>query len=146
MKPKISKILIVPMLINLVAKMPTRPSVMVVDDEKELAELYSRFLELSGFNCNYFTDPQLALYNFSKNSNSYCLVIADLKMPGLDGLELVRRLRKYNKTVKILLVTAYLIEENLDYEMAKRAGIDIVLEKPFHFKELRPMINEILAE
>lgn len=55
--------------------MPKRPSVMVVDDESELAELFSRFLELSGFNCNYFTDPSLALDNFSKNSDSYCLVL-----------------------------------------------------------------------
>lgn len=134
------------MVIVLVVNMPTRPTVMVVDDEKELAELFSRFLELSGFDCSYYTDPHLALDNFIENSNNYCLIIVDLKMPGLDGLQLARRLREYNKTVKILLVTGYLVEENVDYDMTKRAGIDIVLEKPFHFKELRPIINEILAE
>ena len=111
-----------------------------------LLSLFSRFLELSGFNCKYFTDPRLALDNYSKNSDSYCLVIADLKMPKLDGLELTRRLRKYNKTVKILLVTGYLVEENIDYDQAKEAGIDVILEKPFHFKELVPAIKELLAE
>jgi PleD family two-component response regulator len=55
-------------IVLLVATMPTpRPSVMVVDDEEELAELFSRFLNISGFDCDYFTDPQIALENFSKN-------------------------------------------------------------------------------
>jgi DNA-binding response OmpR family regulator len=118
---------------------------MAVDDEIELAALYSRFLELCGFNCTYFTDPKEALNHFSKNFNSYSLVIIDLKMPGLDGLDLARRLREFNKTVKILLVTAFLVEENLDYDEAIEAGIDLVLEKPFHFKDLKPIIEKILA-
>ncbi len=126
--------------------MSTSLSVMVVDDEMELAELFSRFLKLSGFDCDYFTDPQLALENFKENFNRYCLVIVDLKMPKLDGIKLTKRLRKYNKTVKILLVTGFLAEEDIDYEQAKREGIDMVLEKPFHIKELIPTIKEILAE
>ena len=129
-----------------VENMPTRPSVMVVDDETEIAELFCRFLESSGFNCNYFTDPQLALDNFSKNPNSCCLVILDLRMPGLDGLELARRLRKYNKTIKVILVSGFLMEENIDNETVKDVGISAMLEKPFHFKEINPLIKEILAE
>ncbi|HET6589692.1 MAG TPA: response regulator [Candidatus Nitrosocosmicus sp.] len=121
------------------------PSVMVIDDEVELAELYSRFLELSGFNCVYFTDPLEALDYFSKNMNRFSLVITDLKMPGIDGLELAKRVRKYNNSVKILLVTAFLVEENLDHDKVMESGIDTVLEKPFHFKDLRPMIKEFLT-
>lgn len=121
-----------------------RPSVMVVDDEEELAELFSRFIELRGFNCTYFTDPEEALDYFSKNINKFSLVITDLKMPDLNGLELSRRLHQYNKTVKVLLVTAFLVEENVDYDEAKEAGISMVLEKPFHFKELKPIVEEIL--
>ena len=126
--------------------MHNRPSVLVVDDEKEIAELFYRFLELSGFDCSYFTDPLLALDNFSKNSDSYCLVIADLRMPGLGGLELSKELRKYNKNVKVLLITGYLVEESIDYEEMKEAGIDMVLEKPFHFKQLTPILEKILAK
>lgn len=121
------------------------PSVMVIDDEVELAELYSRFLELSGFNCVYFTDPLEALDYFSKNMNRFSLVITDLKMPGIDGLELARRVRKYNNNVKILLVTAFLVEENLDEDEIKEAGTDTVLEKPFHFKDLKPILEEFLT-
>ena len=121
-----------------------RPLVMVVDDEEELGVLYMRFIELSGFDCKYFTDPKKALDTFSLNYNSYSLVITDLKMPGIDGIEFSKKIRKYSKTVKILLITNFLVEENLDYNKVKEAGIDSVLEKPFHPKDLSPMIKEIL--
>lgn len=121
------------------------PSVMVVDDERELVILYSRFIELSGFNCIYFTSPREALDYFSSNPEGCSLIIIDLKMPDINGLELAKRMRLYNKTVKIILVTSFLVEENLDYDEAKEAGIDIVLEKPFHLKDLRPLIKEILG-
>ncbi len=123
----------------------SNPSVLVVDDEEELVELYSKFLEVSGFNCMYFTDPNMAIDNFAKNFNSYSLVITDLRMPGLDGLELTRRLRIYNKTVKILLITGFLVEENLDQDLVKEVGVSAVLEKPIHFKDLKPMIKQILT-
>ena len=122
-----------------------RLSVMVVDDEEELAELYNRFLELSGFNCTYFTNPKMALDYFIKNYDSYSLIITDFKMPDMNGLELAQRLREYNKNIKILLITGFLVAEKIDTNMIKEAGIDMVIEKPFHFKDLRPMIKEILV-
>ena len=51
--------------------MSTRPSVMVVDDEEELANLFRTFLERSGFNSVSFTDPLSALDHFSQNHNKY---------------------------------------------------------------------------
>src|ERR1044071_1019785 len=122
-----------------------RPLVMVVDDEEELGVLYRRFIELSGFDCKYFTDALEALDTFRLHYNSYSLIITDLRMPGIDGIEFSKRIRKYNKTVKILLITNFLVEENLDNEMVKEAGIDIVHEKPFHPKDVSPMIKEILG-
>lgn len=72
--------------------------------------------------------------------------IADVRMPGLDGLELSKELRKYNKNIKVLLITAYLAEENIDYNAVKEAEVYAIIEKPFHFKQLKPLIKEILAE
>jgi len=66
-------------------------------------------------------------------------------MPNFNGLELAQRFRKYNKSVKILLVTALLVKENLDYDRLKEAGIDMVIEKPFRLQDLRPIINGILT-
>lgn len=118
-------------------------SVMVIDDEIELGEIYSRFLELSGFNCVYYTEPDEALNEFVRNFDSYSLIITDLKMPSIDGLEFTRRIRQYSKTIKVVLVTAFLTNENLEHAEIKESRIDTVIEKPFRLKDLEPIIKEI---
>ena len=100
--------------------MSTRPSVMVVDDEEELANLFRTFLERSGFNSVSFTDPLSALDHYSQNRNKYSVVITDWKMPNLDGIQLAKKIREYNTTVKILLMTAHFVEESFRKEVFTR--------------------------
>jgi DNA-binding response OmpR family regulator len=123
--------------------MSTRPSVMVVDDEEELANLFRLFLERSGFNTVSFTDPLSAIDHFSQNHDKYSLIITDLKMPDLDGIQLAKKIRDYNDTVKILLITAFCTDESLKEEVFREARIVDVIEKPFKFKELVPQITEL---
>ena len=78
--------------------MSTRPSVMVVDDEEELANLFRPFLERSGFNSVSFTDPLSALDHYSQNRNKYSVVITDWRMPNLDGISLLKR---FENTMKL---------------------------------------------
>lgn len=123
--------------------MSTRPSVMVVDDEEELANLFRLFLERSGFNSVSFTDPLSAIDHFSQNHDKYSLVITDLKMPNLDGIQLAKKIREYSDTVKILLITAFCTDESLKEEVFREVRISDVIEKPFKFKELVPLITEL---
>lgn len=120
-------------------------SIMVVDDEEEIAILFKRFLEKSGYNSVYFTDPILALDHFSKNNDKYHLIITDLKMPGLNGIQFANKIREYNKNVKILLITAYVVDEMLESRDFKEAKIWEMLEKPISFKELGPKIANLLS-
>jgi len=73
--------------------MSTPPSVMVVDDEDELANLFRTFLKRSGFNCVSFTNPLSALDHYSQNHDKYSVVLTDWKMPNLDGIQLAKKLR-----------------------------------------------------
>lgn len=123
--------------------MSTRPSVIVVDDEEEIANLFRLFLERSGFNSVSFTDPLSAIDHFRQNHDKYCLVITDLKMPNLDGIHLAKKIRDYNDTVKILLITAFCTDESLKEEAYREARIADVIEKPFKFKDLVPLITEL---
>ena len=123
--------------------MSTRPSVMVVDDEEELANLYRIFLERSGFNSVSFTDPLSALEHYRQNYDKYSLVITDWKMPNLDGIQFAKKIREYNTTVKILLITAYSTDKSFKEEVYREARISDVIEKPFKFKELGPRITEL---
>ncbi len=123
--------------------MSTRPSVMVVDDEEELANLYRMFLERSGFNSVSFTDPLSALDHYRQNHEKYSVVITDWKMPKLDGIQFAKKIREYNTTVKILLITAFCTNESFKKEVYREAHISDVIEKPFKFKELGPLITEL---
>ena len=125
------------------SSMSTRPSVMVVDDEEELANLYRIFLERSGFNSVSFTDPLSAFEHYRQNYDKYSLVITDWKMPNLDGIQLAKKIREYNNTVNILLITAFCTDESFKDEVYREAFISDVIEKPFKFKELGPRITEL---
>jgi len=87
--------------------MSTRPSVIVVDDEEELAKLFRTFLERSGFNSVSFTYPLSARDHYIQNYDKYSVVITDWKMPNLDEIQLAKKIRRYNTTVKIRLITRY---------------------------------------
>ena len=119
------------------------PPVMVVDDEDELARLFRTFLERYGFNSVSFTDPLSSLDHYSQNHDWYSVVITDWKIPNLDGIQLAKKIREYNITVKILLITAFTTDELFKKEVFREAHISDVIEKPFKWKDLRPQINEL---
>ena len=123
--------------------MSTRPSVMVVDDEEGLTNLYGLYLERSGFNSVSFTDPLSALDHYIQNHDKYSVVITDWKMPNLDGLQFAKKIREYNTTVKILLITASTFDESFKKEVFREACISDVIEKSCNFEELGSRITEL---
>lgn len=117
-------------------------SIIVVDDEIELATLFKTFLNQQGFNTISFVDPVLALEYFKETSDKHSLIITDLRMPGLNGLELAKKVRELNTNIRIFLMTAFEIrdlENHVDFKMAK---IDRLIQKPVRFSNLKEMINK----
>jgi DNA-binding response OmpR family regulator len=97
-----------------------------------------------GLDAISFTDPLPAFEYFKDNPNKIQLVITDLRMPGISGLELAKKVRELNDSVKIFLMTAFDIrdlENNSDYVSAR---IDKLIQKPVRFSKLRLMINSAL--
>ncbi|MGH9925862.1 MAG: response regulator [Nitrososphaeraceae archaeon] len=85
----------------------TRGNIMLVDDQPDMLFTYRSFLEGQGFKVDTFTDPTIALKQFAKeDASKYDLVIMDIRMPHLNGLQLYQRLRAINSSVRILFVTA----------------------------------------
>lgn len=85
----------------------SRGNIMLVDDQPDMLFTYRSFLEGQGFKVHTFTDPTVALKQFAKEDTSkYDLVVMDIRMPHLNGLQLYQRLRAINSTVRILFVTA----------------------------------------
>ncbi len=121
-------------------------SVMVIDDEMELATMFKTFLIKEGYDAISFSDPIVAFEYFKETSDRHSLIITDMRMPGLSGVELAKKVRGINKKIKIFLITAFDIadlENNSDF---KEANIDRLIQKPVRFSELREMINNMLKK
>jgi DNA-binding response OmpR family regulator len=125
--------------------MSNLPSVMVVDDEEELAQLFMELLKGSGFDTVSFTDPLLALKHFQGDPKKYSLIITDFNMPDLNGLDLAKKIRNYNSNTKILLIAGSLDDEYLGCDELREAAISEVMQKPVRLKELRTRVDNICS-
>ena len=116
-------------------------SVLIVDDEMELASIYKKYLGLSGYDVVSFTDPLLAFEYYKENTQRFTHVLTDLLMPSISGIELASKIRKLNSKVRIFLITAFTVDDfinNKDYVDSK---IEMVIEKPVRLNTLREYLN-----
>jgi CheY-like chemotaxis protein len=82
-------------------------NILIVDDEPDALFTYKTFLASEGFNVDAFTIPEEALDTFAKRVPShYSLVIVDIRMPGINGLQVYHRLKTMSMSVKVLFVSA----------------------------------------
>jgi DNA-binding response OmpR family regulator len=115
---------------------------MIIDDDKDITNLFLTFLEYNGYIVNAYTNPVEAFNNFSKNSHD--LIILDLKMPKMDGMTLYHKIKKIDNNVIICFTTA-----DINYIEDLRKGIididKIVLYKPVLLKDLKNKIDWLLS-
>ena len=115
---------------------------LVVDDDVRLAQGLCRNLEMEGFLPSGVHTGEAALAEFSGPDPGYDLVILDIMLPGIDGLEVCRRLRSQGSTVPILFLTAR--GSDADRILGLRLGADDYLSKPFVVEELILRVRGIL--
>jgi DNA-binding response OmpR family regulator len=117
--------------------------VIVIDDEPELANLFNAFLIKEGYNVITFIDPVLAFEYFKKTSDKHSLIITDMRMPGLSGIDLAKRIREIYSKIVIFLMTAFDISDLKNQPDFKLARIDMLIQKPVRFSYLREMLHNI---
>ena len=121
-------------------------SVLIVDDEQELATLYREFLIGMGFDVVVsFTNPLMALEHYRQCADKYSLVITDLRIPGMNGIELANKIRELDSSVKIFLITAFDIADIQDNESYKQAKIDKIVQKPLKLSLLKKIIESAIV-
>ena len=109
----------------------------IVDDDPDIILLFHDALKsISGITIFTFTDPILALEHFQVNEYAYVLVISDFKMPGLNGIEFIKKIKEYNRFVRTILMTAFQIEDKLFLEYTKKKIINAFLQKPIGIHDL----------
>jgi DNA-binding NtrC family response regulator len=117
----------------------------IVDDEPDILKLYQDFfIKIKGISIFTFTDPLMALEHFRMNKNEYVLVISDLRMPNLDGLELVKLIKDLNPLVRTILMTAFAIKDDLFQEYLREEIINDILQKPILLPDLYDQVRKQL--
>ena len=115
-------------------------SVLVVDDEPTIAEIVSRYLERAGYDTRVAGDGPQALALAAERRPD--LVVLDLMLPGLDGLDVMERLRADGARVAVILLTAK--GEEADRVLGLRRGADDYVVKPFSPAELVARVDAVL--
>ena len=91
-----------------------------------------------------FSDPFIALEHFITNNDTYFLIISDLRMPSLCGIEFLKKVKKANPLVRTLLMTAFEIDDKLFQEYTKTDIINDILQKPIRLKDIRSAVMKHL--
>jgi DNA-binding NtrC family response regulator len=128
------------MLLCLVSK---ARSVLIVDDEIDIINSVKRWLEADGFKVHGIADPLQALEFFQNNSEDIDVVLSDIRMRKIDGLELVKRIKSIRPETKIIFMTAL---ETDRLELSKTLPsikIDGFMTKPGSLQKLAYDLNKI---
>ena len=121
--------------------------VSVVDDDVSTATFFHEALRqnIDGVSVFSFIDPINAFEHFTENKERYTLVISDLRMPGLNGLELLKKVKDSNPKVRTILMSAYNYEEEELYQQyMKEAVINSTIEKPVTMNRLYQRVRDQL--
>lgn len=113
--------------------------ILVIEDDRSIAEMTARNLEAAGFSCEQLHDGARALHRIRESAPD--LVVLDVMLPGMDGLEITRHLREASD-VPILLLTARAAES--DKILGFEVGADDYLTKPFSPRELVARVRALL--
>jgi len=106
--------------------------VLLVDDEKEFVESLSERLELRNLEADIAYDGEQALEVIKKGKHD--VMVLDLRMPGIDGIEVLRRVKKSNPDVQVVVLTGHGTEK--DEEQAKKLGAFAYMKKPADIDQL----------
>jgi DNA-binding response OmpR family regulator len=119
---------------------------LVVDDDPDTVLTLNIGLLDYGFLVDAFTNPEEALQKFKSNAESYCLVLLDIKMPALSGIQLARKVKEANPNVKVLVLTALKVRNNELSNVSSSTNVDGFIQKPVGIKELTDKILSLIDE
>lgn len=121
---------------------PTKKSILIVDDEIHVREGLSEILQQEGFYVETACDGKEAI-SLSVNKK-FDLMISDIKMPEIDGLQLLNEIQKVNPQIRVIMVTAF--GDVQTYLKSMQLGAHEYINKPIRIQELKRVISTIMEQ
>jgi len=122
--------------------MDSHEKILVVDDEKNVRVLFERILAKEGYEVECAASGSEAIDKLA--SNSFDLVVTDLKMDGIDGLDLIRKGKRTNQALPFILISGYGTAQTA--VSAAQEGADVYLMKPIDMKDLKLAVKRALRK
>jgi two-component system response regulator ChvI len=133
--------------VSLIRNSSSSGNILLVDDDSDILLTYKSFLEAEGYNIDTFSDPESALKHFAQTDSSYYdLVLLDIRMPRLNGLQLFYRMKSIEMDTKIIFVSAL---EAADELLSMLPGIKFdkhIIKKPIGREPFLERINTMISE
>lgn len=120
----------------------SRQKIMIIDDEIDITNVFKEILTNAGYDVECFNDPLKALAECNINHNKYILIISDVRMPKMSGIELVKNISEIDDKIKVILMTAF----DVTGEELKEVKIEKFLNKPIYLKKLVDIVKMSLSD
>ena len=123
------------------------PSIAIIDDEKDLLFVYKKALELQGLKVVTFDDSSVALNELKARYKRYRMVLVDIRMPKVNGYQLINEIKRIDPSIKTILMSAYDVSElEVSDNLNTGVKIDDIMHKPFSLIKLINNVNKLLEK
>ena len=118
--------------------------ILIIDDEKELSDVLKKYLTLKGYSVNIAYNGKDGIAEAKKGG--YSIIVADIQLPDINGVEVIRDIEKLNDKVKFLIITGYSITGEVSDLIESSKRVHGYIFKPFKPEHLEEKLKEILEK
>ena len=115
--------------------------VCIVDDDERICQMFKTVLNEEGINVDYALSGHKAVEMLI--SNNYNMLFIDMVMPGINGLQTIEEIRKFNSNIPVVVITGYKVVNLM--EPAKKLNIYKTIDKPIYISQIINVINDIVT-
>ena len=121
-----------------------KTKILVLDDEKQIVDVFSYLMKQFHYDADYFLDAETALDTVIKDISRYDIIVCDIRMPKMDGISFARKIRALSSKIPLVFMTGYPSDE-IKREVQTLGNV-VYLQKPFPlrqtFEDLIPKLLE----